>query len=175
MTKVRVRVNQWLRSMNPAFAKQADELLAEDVALVKKAADTVKSEEGRKIVEAMDSALKAYIASWVVVQAIYAEEQKIHAEGLDRPGREIASSLAKIRNEALTGSEIAAAVAVADARDEFTSAALAATRYRATLDKAALTAAETGIANAASKLDRPHLYCVMQVRGMGCGPWHPCW
>ena len=153
MTKVRVRVNQWLRSMNSAFAKQADELLAEDVALVAKAAGNVKSEEERKIIEQMDTALKAYIASWGVVQAIYADEAKIHAEKLDKPGAEIAGLLTAIRNGGLAAGEVAAATAVAEARDEFTSAAIAASRYRMTLDKAALTAAESGIANATSKLE----------------------
>jgi methyl-accepting chemotaxis protein len=153
MTKVRVRVNQWLRSINPAFAKQADELLAEDVALVAKAAGNVKSEEERKIIGQMDTALKAYIASWGVVQQIYADEAKLHAEKLDKPGREIAVSLSTIRNGALAANEIAAAAAVAEARDEFTSAAFAAGRYRTTLDKAALTAVETGITNAKMKLE----------------------
>jgi methyl-accepting chemotaxis protein len=153
MTKVRVRVNQWLRSLNPAFAKQADELLAEDVALVAKAASNARSDEERKIVEQMDTALKAYIASWGVVQSIYADEAKIHAEKLDKPGAEIAGALATIRNGALAASEIGAATAAAEARDDFTSAAIAASRYRTTLDKAALTAAETGVANAMSKIE----------------------
>ena len=38
MQKVRVRVNQWLRSLNPDFARQADELLKQDVAIVGKMA-----------------------------------------------------------------------------------------------------------------------------------------
>src|ERR1700728_361706 len=38
MQKVRVRVNQWLRSpANAGFAKQADELLVQDIALMAEA------------------------------------------------------------------------------------------------------------------------------------------
>src|ERR1700761_4833636 len=37
MTQVRVRVNQWLRSLNPDFAKDADKLLDQSVGLVAKA------------------------------------------------------------------------------------------------------------------------------------------
>jgi hypothetical protein len=64
MTKVRVRVNQWLRSPgNVTFAKQADELLAQDIALLAEAAKTAKTEKEKQTLAKMDAALKAYIVS----------------------------------------------------------------------------------------------------------------
>ena len=45
MQKVRVRVSQWLRSQNPDFAKQADDLLKQDVALLAQAATAAQTEK----------------------------------------------------------------------------------------------------------------------------------
>src|ERR1700722_17521200 len=49
MQKVRVRVNQWLRSMNPDFARQADELLKQDIAIVAKVVAQATTDKERTI------------------------------------------------------------------------------------------------------------------------------
>src|ERR1700744_5705261 len=69
MQKVRVRVNQWLRSPgSESFAQQADQLLAQDMALMSQAEKNVKTEKERQTLGDMDRALKAYIESWHVIQ-----------------------------------------------------------------------------------------------------------
>src|ERR1700744_5030621 len=59
MQKVGGGVNQWLRSLNPDFAKQADELLKQDVDIVAKMGGLVTTEKEKKIVGDVDRALKA--------------------------------------------------------------------------------------------------------------------
>src|SRR5271155_4829944 len=61
MQKVRVRVNQWLRSMNPDFARDADKLLEQDGAIASKAAAAATTDKERSIIADVDHALKAYI------------------------------------------------------------------------------------------------------------------
>ena len=67
MQKVRVRVNQWLRSQNPDFAKQADDLLKQDVALLAQAATAARTEKEKQTVADINHALLAYIESWRVI------------------------------------------------------------------------------------------------------------
>lgn len=68
MQKVRVRVNQWLRSPgSESFAQQADQLLAQDMALMSEAEKNAKTEKERQTLGEMDRALKAYIESWHVI------------------------------------------------------------------------------------------------------------
>ena len=68
MQKVRVRVNQWLRSPGPTFTKQADELLVQDTALLAEAEKSVRTEKEKQTIAEMTAALKAYIESWRVIQ-----------------------------------------------------------------------------------------------------------
>ena len=89
MTKVRVRVNQWLRSMNPDFAKQADELLAQDLTLVEQAVKTARTDKEKQTVSEMNGALKAYIESWHVIQKLYADEAAIYKDRIIAPSAAI--------------------------------------------------------------------------------------
>jgi methyl-accepting chemotaxis protein len=157
MTKVRVRVNQWLRSLNPDFAKQADELLTTDVALVAEAAKTAQTEMERKTIAEMSSALQACIESWHVIQKIYAEEAGIYKERIIAPGAGIRTSLAALRDDAML--EHSVSRVVGEARDNFMAAESFALQYRVSPNpdtikqvEAMLTAALAGIDRAAPAL-----------------------
>src|SRR5262249_61221956 len=105
MQQTRVRVNQWLRSLNPAFAKQADDLLDQSGKLLDKAKASAATDKERKIVADISTALAAYIKSWHVVQDLYAQGGKIYAEKIDAGGERIRVDLAKLRDtEATKGS-----------------------------------------------------------------------
>ena len=58
-TKVRVRVNQWLRSMNPEFAKLADTLLQQLAAMTVQAEAQMDLGPARDGVQTLSRALKA--------------------------------------------------------------------------------------------------------------------
>ncbi|HTJ03203.1 MAG TPA: methyl-accepting chemotaxis protein [Methylovirgula sp.] len=96
--KVRVRVNQWLRSMNPTFAKQADELLVQDAAIVDQAKTTAPPGKDQEAVARIDKALKAYVISWHVIQNLYHDEDSIYATRLLAPGRIIRKELQALRD-----------------------------------------------------------------------------
>jgi methyl-accepting chemotaxis protein len=129
MQKVRVRVNQWLRSPgSESFAQQADQLLAQDMALMAEAEKNVKTAKERQAFGEMDRALKAYIESWHVIQGLYADEAKIYDERIIAPGTAIRADLARLRDDdsiAPTTSQLISA-----ARDEFMTAESLAMRYR---------------------------------------------
>src|ERR1700743_3280683 len=120
MQKVRVRVNQWLRSPGSAsFAQQADQLLAQDMALMAEAEKSLKTDKEKQTLAAMDRALKAYIESWHVIQGLYADEARIYEERVIAPSAAIRADLAKLRDtEAL---EPATSRLIAGARDDFMS------------------------------------------------------
>ncbi|MGD0635772.1 MAG: methyl-accepting chemotaxis protein [Beijerinckiaceae bacterium] len=131
MQKVRVRVNQWLRSMNPTFAHQADELLATDAALIAKTASNVRSDKQKQVLADIDQALTAYIESWRVIQGIYAEEAKIYSERLMAPSAGIRAELAKVRDHDTI--EPRTSRLISDARDGFMSAEASALRFRVSM------------------------------------------
>ena len=142
--KVRVRVNQWLRSMNPDFARQADELLRQQTALIAKADAVAVPGKVKDTLGLVDRALKAYVVSWGVVQALYAEEAKIYADGLDAPGAVIRAEMAEARDAEADQAFLAASRLMSVARDDFATAEALALRYRMSLkpeDAARVTAA----------------------------------
>ena len=152
MTKVRVRVNQWLRSMNPDFAKQADELLSQDVALVAQAVTAARTEKEKATVGDMNHALQAYIESWRVIQGLYADEARVYAERIIASGPAIRTDLAKLRDDETLDPQIAHSFV--KARDDFMAAESLALQYRASLkadDAAKLNAA---ISSCLAALDR---------------------
>ena len=129
MTKVRVRVNQWLRSLNPDFAKQADALLAQEVILVAKAAQSTASAREKEIVAGIAATLDAYMVSWRVVQRMYADEATAYTDRVATPGSEFRAMLGRLRDaEAPTASRL-----IAQAGDAFATAENAIQRYRASL------------------------------------------
>ena len=135
MQKTRVRVNQWLRSLNPTFAHQADELLERSVGLLAAAKSAAATEKERNIVGDIDVALTAYIKSWHVIQDLYGEEAKIYADKIDAPGAGIRAALAKVRDSEAARNAGQASSLIAEARDGFMAAEASAAHYHATLSK----------------------------------------
>jgi methyl-accepting chemotaxis protein len=132
MQKVRVRVNQWLRSPgSPSFAKQADELLVQDVALMAEATKNVQTEKEKQTIAEMDRALKAYIESWHVIQGLYADEAKIYEERVVAPSAAIRTNLAKLRDD--DALDAATSRLIAEARDSFMASESLAFQYRASM------------------------------------------
>jgi methyl-accepting chemotaxis protein len=132
MQKVRVRVNQWLRSPGSAsFAKQADELLVQDVALMAEATKNVQTEKEKQTIAEMDRALKAYIESWHVIQALYADETKIYEQRVIAPSAAIRANLAKLRDD--DALDTATSRLIAEARDGFMASESLAFQYRASM------------------------------------------
>jgi methyl-accepting chemotaxis protein len=153
MQKVRVRVNQWLRSPgNPNFAKQADELLAQDVAMMAEATKNVRTEKEKQTIAEMDRALKAYIESWHVIQGLYADEAKIYEERVIAPSATIRNSLAKLRDDAAL--EAATSRLIAEARDGFMASESLAFQYRTSMKPADADQLKTTIGQALASLEK---------------------
>jgi methyl-accepting chemotaxis protein len=131
MQKVRVRVNQWLRSMNPEFARQADALLEQDVDIVAKVGALVTTDRERTIVGDVDHALKAYNASWIAIQGLYADEAALYANKIQAPAAAISAGLTKLRDEAGSRDEHDQGQLFSDARDGFMAAEMLAYRSHA--------------------------------------------
>ena len=131
--KIRVRVNQWLRSLNPNFAKQADGHLAEHAALVTKAKSEARDERELATIQRVETAARAYTVSWKVVQDLYAAEAQIFAEGIDAPSARIRADFATIRDAGASRGAGPAYHQIIEARDAFGNAANLALRYRASL------------------------------------------
>jgi methyl-accepting chemotaxis protein len=153
MTKVRVRVNQWLRSPGTAsFAQQADQLLAQDIALMAAADKNLKTEKERQALGEMDRALKAYIESWHVIQGLYAEEAKIYDERVIAPSAAIRTNLAKLRDD--DALEPAISRLVSAARDEFMTSESLAFQYRSSLKQSDADELKATITRALAALDK---------------------
>jgi methyl-accepting chemotaxis protein len=161
MQKVRVRVNQWLRSQGPGFAKQADELLAQDVALMAEAEKNVRTDKEKQTMADMNRALTAYMESWRVIQGLYADEARIFEDRLIAPGAAIRAGLARLRdNDAI---DAATSRRIAEARDDFMNSESFAFQYRsgglkqADADQltAAIGRAFAGLDKAAPELKAP--------------------
>ncbi len=154
MQKVRVRVNQWLRSMNPDFAKQADDLLAQNVANIATGKAQVATDKERTIVADIDRALTAYIASWQVIQGLYADEAKLYADRIEAPSAVIRGDLATLRDSLAAHNAVDASRLVAEARDGFMTAETFAARYRARTNKDDATRLDTAIGAALADMDK---------------------
>jgi methyl-accepting chemotaxis protein len=154
MQQTRVRVNQWLRSMNPSFTKQADELLEKSVGLLATAKSAAATDEERKIVDDIDVALTAYTKSWHVIQDLYAEEAKIYADRIDAPGTAIRAALAKVRDAEAALNAAEASKLVAEARDGFMAAEASAAHYHATLSKDDDASVQAAISGALAALEK---------------------
>lgn len=153
MTKVRVRVNQWLRSPGTAsFAQQADQLLAQDLALMAEAEKSVKTEKEKQTLAEMDRALKAYIESWHVIQGLYAEEAKVYEEQLIAPSAVIRSNLAKLRDD--DALDPTTSRLIAEARDDFMASESLAFQYRGALKQSDADQLKSQISHALATLER---------------------
>jgi methyl-accepting chemotaxis protein len=153
MTKVRVRVNQWLRSPGTAsFAQQADQLLAQDLALMAEAEKNVKTEKEKQTLAEMDRALKAYIESWHVIQGLYADEAKVYEEQLIAPSAAIRSNLAKLRDD--DALDPATSRVIAEARDDFMASESLAFQYRGALQQTDADQLKSKIGHALATLEK---------------------
>ena len=132
MQKVRVRVNQWLRSPGTeSFSQAADQLLDQDMALMAEAEKSLLTAKERQTLGEMDRALKAYIESWHVIQGLYAQETKIYEERVIAPAAAIRGNLAKLRDD--NGLDQAASRQIAEARDDFMASESLAFQYRSAM------------------------------------------
>jgi len=153
MQKVRVRVNQWLRSPGTAsFAQQADELLAQDMALMAEAEKNLKTEKEKQTLADMDRALKAYIESWHVIQGLYAQEAKIYDERVVAPSAAIRANLAKLRDD--DSLNPATSRLIAEARDEFMASESLAFQYRSSLNQKDADQLKAAIGRALATLEK---------------------
>lgn len=154
MQKVRVRVNQWLRSMNPDFARDADELLKQDASIVSKVSAHATADKTKAFAADIDRALKAYTESWHVIQGLYAQEAKHYAEKIEAPAADVRANLANIREAAAEHNASDERRYISAARDAFTAAEMIAHRSRATPIKDAAAEIDAAIANSLAALDK---------------------
>jgi methyl-accepting chemotaxis protein len=153
MQKVRVRVNQWLRSPGTAsFAQQADQLLAQDIALMAAADKNLKTEKEKQALGEMDHALKAYIESWHVIQGLYADEARIYEERVIAPSAAIRANLAKLRDD--DALDPATSRLLSAARDEFMTSESLAFQYRSSLKQSDADELKATITRALATLDK---------------------
>ncbi len=153
MQKVRVRVNQWLRSGNAEFARQADALLVQDAGLVAQAAARARGDAERQVAGDMTRTLKAYTESWQVIQALYAEEAGLYRDRVMTPGPGIDAALRTLRDDERL--DAGTRRLVGESRDRFMAAERLVLLYRAFGQResaegvgAALGAARTALAQA---------------------------
>ena len=179
MQQTRVRVNQWLRSLNPAFAKQADELLDQSITLLDKAKASAATDKERQIVATINTALTAYIKSWHVIQDLYAQSAKVYAEKIDAPGARLRADLAKLRDAEADAGGVKTSGQITEARDGFIEASAAAAHFQATLSKddaakieTAIAAAHAALAKAASALEVPADADAVKAVGAAVDAWH---
>ena len=128
MQRARVRANQYLRSMNPDFAKQADELFSEAAALVAQSATAMRTEMERRTIADIDRTLKSFVESWRVVQGLYADEAKIYSDRILAPSAGIRADLKKLRDD--DALEPSTSRLLGEARGDFMSAESLAFRFR---------------------------------------------
>ncbi len=129
--EVRVRVNQWLRSMNPEFAKQADALLAQLVPTARQVAHETEQATTRKTIQSLLDTTAAYSATWQVVQGLYASEATLYDKELPVLGARIHADLAKARHAEETRGALRTILALADAQESFTEIEKSTLQYRA--------------------------------------------
>ena len=143
-TKVRVRVNQWLRSMNPEFAKQADTLLQQLAAMTAQAEAATEAGSARDAVQTVSRALKAYTSSWEVIQTLYAQEADVYTTGIEARGTRVRADLARLREAETARSDVQTMVLLSTAKEDLGEAEMHALRYRVSpkpeLAKQAVTA-----------------------------------
>jgi methyl-accepting chemotaxis protein len=127
---VRVRVNQWLRSMNPAFAKQADGLLADLVPMAQQVASEPNSAKTQASIQALLASTAAYTTSWGVVKQLYAEEIQVYDHDLVTVGARIRAGLDQARQAEAARLSLPTVVLLADAQQSMTEAEKYALLYR---------------------------------------------
>jgi methyl-accepting chemotaxis protein len=129
--RIRVRVNQWLRSMNPQFAQQATSLLAHYQELIAHAKEIAPTGAARALADNIARPTNLYTTSWGVVQTLYADEIKLYADRIDAPAERILATMTKLRDGAMAQDTPQVSQLLATARDSFAAAFTRASHFRA--------------------------------------------
>jgi methyl-accepting chemotaxis protein len=151
MQKVRVRVNQWLRTPSEGLSQQAAQLLAQATTLMTEAENKAKTEKERQALGNMDQALKGYIENWHATQGLYADQARIYDEKIVAPGTAIRADLARLRDG--DGLDPATSQMISAAHDEFMGAEWLALRYRDSLKPNDADQLKTSIGHALTALN----------------------
>jgi methyl-accepting chemotaxis protein len=133
VANIRVRVNQWLRSMNPDFARQADGLLADFSPMAKQAEAMARSGHAQADIPGLLRVTAAYTASWGVIRGLYADEARLHEQGIVAASGRVAADLGQVRAAEAQRGSLDNVVLLADAQQAMIVADLFAARYRANL------------------------------------------
>jgi methyl-accepting chemotaxis protein len=131
VANLRVRVNQWLRSMNPNFAKQADTLLEQLVPMAQQVAAESGTRQTQDSMQKFLGATSAYTASWGVIKGLYADEARIYDQDLVAVGARVRADLAQARQAEASLNALPNLVVLADAAQSLTEAEKFALLYRA--------------------------------------------
>ncbi|GIL40891.1 methyl-accepting chemotaxis protein [Roseiterribacter gracilis] len=126
--KVRVTVNQWLRSLNPDFAKLSDGNLAQLRDLVA-AAQKTANPEAKTLLTQLQGAIADYTKDWVDHQKLATESVTFFAKSISDDGIRIEKAFGELGNAARQARDPGAA-ALATAAIEFTRAEADVVRQR---------------------------------------------
>jgi methyl-accepting chemotaxis protein len=119
---IRVRVNQWLRSMLPDFAKQADSLLAQIVPMAQKVAADSGPGQTQDNIKKLIGSTAAYTTSWGVIKGLYAEEAQLYGQDFVAVGARVRADLAQARQAEASLNAFRNVVLLADATQSLTEA-----------------------------------------------------
>jgi methyl-accepting chemotaxis protein len=119
---IRVRVNQWLRSMIPDFAKQADSLLAQIVPMAQKVAADAGPGQTQDSIKKLIGSTAAYTTSWGVIKGLYADEARLYGQDFVAVGARVRADLAQARQAEASLNAFRNVVLLADATQSLTEA-----------------------------------------------------
>jgi methyl-accepting chemotaxis protein len=122
VSAIRVRVNLWLRSMNPDFAKQADALLEELVPMARQVASESGPGHTQDSIRKLLESTAAYTASWGVLKGLSTDESRLYDQDLVAAGARIRAGLAQARQVEASLNALPNVVPLADALQSFTEA-----------------------------------------------------
>jgi methyl-accepting chemotaxis protein len=178
IARLQVRVNQWVRSMNPDFARQADTLLAEFGPMAGQVQAMGKAGHTRDDIPTLLNATAAYTASWGVMKGLYADEARLNDVSLVAASRQIGAELVQARAAEASRGALASVVLLADAQQSLTAADLFAARYRTdlSLDNAthiadALTSLRANLQQAAAATQDPTTTATMRHAQADIDDW----
>ncbi len=127
---IRVRVNQWLRSMIPDFAKQADTLLEQMVPMAQKVATESGPGQTQDNIQKLLGSTAAYTASWGVIKGLYKDESRIYDQDLVAIADRVRANLAQARQVEASRNSFSTVILLADALQSLTEAEKFALLYR---------------------------------------------
>ena len=175
---VRVRVNQWLRSMNPDFSKQADGLLEQLVPMARQVAGDGAPGKTGETVRGLIGSTAAYTASWGVIKQLYADEATIYAQDLAAAGGRIRAGLLAARQAEAERGSVGTVVLLADAQQSLTEAEKLSLLYRGApsveaADRVgvALAALRDGVQRSEAATQDPKTAAALRVVAGDAGAW----